>query len=736
MTFYSIPPFLTLCCFIALAVLTVLRGRKTQINILFFIICLLGSFLYIDILLAFNLKSAETALLISRIDHFFLVYLLPVYLHFFHAYLGVSNRKWLIQVAYAYAFVLMCLTQTPLYIPSMQQHFFGYYAKAGRLFFLFDAASLFVTVYALILILQAIRHAKNNARKNSLKYVFAGFGIMGLINALSVLPLHGYSIYPPGNFSFIPLAIFAVGLFRHDLLDMGILIQKSLIYSLLTACLTCIYALIIIAVDKIFKGFKFSDSIYFPILLLLVIALVFGPLKSKIQTVVDRLFYKGKYDYQKTITHVSRLIVSMLDYNEITKLLTDTIINTMKVEYCALFLGDASGSNFRNLATRGNYNLSKHSDSLPKETHLVKYMAACGLPVLRKNLRQQNTNFETSQALADMNLLKAEISLPLIFKESLKGFVIIGEKLSGDLFTTEDLDLLETLAGQSALAIENARSYKKIRDFSKSLEKKVAARTRDLEKALIEKERTQEQLIHSESLAAIGQLVAGIAHELNNPLASVTSLLQVTIEDLTCWDKQTQPDEDLIDDLKFADNELARAKSIVASLLSLSRQTQTYSEAVNLNIVVKDALRILCNQYKYHALNIIENYDQNLPDIPGNFANLGQVAMNLIQNAIQAADQEPATIFLETHFDKNARQVAFVCTDNGPGIPESVRPDIFKPFFTTKTPGKGTGLGLYLCHEIIRKHGGTLTLENTPGKGAKFLVRLPVDGKGITERDT
>jgi len=673
--------------------------------------------------------------LISRIDHFLLVYLLPVYLHFFHAYLGVSKRKWLIQSAYVYAFVLMCFTPTSLYIVSMQQHFFGYYAKAGRLFFLFDAASLFVTVYALILILKAIGRAKNSARQNSLKYVFAGFGIMGLINALSVLPLHGYSIYPPGNFSFIPLAVFAVGLFRHDLLDMGILVKKSLIYSFLTACLTCIYALIIIAADKLFKEFRFSDSIYFPILLLLVIALVFGPLKSKIQTIVDRLFYKGKYDYQKTIKHVSRMIVSMLDYNEITTLLTDTIVNTMKVDYCALFLGDAPDSNFRNLATRGNCNLSRYSESIPQKSHLVKQMAVHRQPVLRKNLQQYNTSFETSQALADMNLLKAEIALPLVVKDALKGILVIGEKLSGDLFTTEDLDLLETLAGQSALAVENAHAYQLIHDLNKNLEKKVAERTRNLEEALLEKERTQEQLIHSESLAAIGQLVAGVAHELNNPLASVTSLLQATTEDLTYWDKQTRPDEDLIDDLKFADKELARAKSIVASLLSLSRQTQTYSESVNLNVVVKDALRILFNQYKHYDLNITENYDQNLPDIHGNFANLGQVAMNLIQNAIQAANKEPATIFLETRFDKNTRQVAFVCTDTGPGIPESVRQNIFKPFFTTKAPGKGTGLGLYLCHEIVRKHGGSLTLGNPAGKGAKFVVRLPIDGEGMAEKD-
>lgn len=113
-----------------------------------------------------------------------------------------------------------------------------------------------------------------------------------------------------------------------------------------------------------------------------------------------------------------------------------------------------------------------------------------------------------------------------------------------------------------------------------------------LQEALSEKERTQEQLIRSESLAAIRQLVAGSAHELNNPLTSVTSLIQSTIEDLSQWDNSTLLDQDLIDNLRFADKELGRARLIVASLLGLSRQTQTYEEAVNLNLVIQDGLMI------------------------------------------------------------------------------------------------------------------------------------------------
>jgi two-component system, NtrC family, sensor kinase len=727
MTFYSIPPFLTLCCFTGLAALAIFYGSGTKTNRLFFTICVFGSFLYIDILFAFNARSAKAALWVSRTAHFFIVFAFPVYIHFFHTYLNISGRKWLIRSAYAYAFFLMCLTPTPFFIESMQKHYFGYFAKGGSLYFFSGLAACFVILYVLIELVNAIRKETNSFHKNRLKYLFAGFGIMGLMNVLNVFPIYGYSIYPPGNLSFFPLILFAVGLFKHDLLDTGIFIKKSLIYSILTAFLTCLYALIIIMADKVFKNFNFSDSIYFPICFFLLIAFVFGPLKSKIQAVIDGIFYKGKYDYQKTIKRVSQLIVSVLDYEEIGKLLMDTVVDTMKVRDYALFLWDASGSSFINFSSRGKPVDQGPPILINRETPLIKFMKNHRQPVMRKDLKQKISSPEIPEVLKDMDRLSAEIILPMIFEENLNGFIVLGEKLSGDLFTHEDMDLLETLAGQSSLAVENARSYKSLNDLKENLEKKVEERTIDLKNALSEKERTQEMLIRSESLAAIGQLVAGAAHELNNPLTTVTSLVQATIEDIEQWDEQKPLDPDLIDDLKYADKELGRARSIVASLLGLSRQTQTYSEAVSINSVVKDALRIMHNQYKHNGLEIVENYDRNLPDIRGNFANLGQVALNIIQNAIQSVIHNKGVIYLDTWFDPGKRRVVFSCKDTGPGVPESIRQDIFKPFFTTKEVGKGTGLGLYICHEIVRKHGGTLKLRESDGPGTVFEVTLPID---------
>ena len=434
MNLYSIPPLLTLCCFIGLAVLTVLRGSKTRVNILFFVICILGSFLYLDILLVFNVQSAQTALWISRIDHFFIIYLFPVYLHFFHAYLDISGRKRLVGFSYAYAGILMCFTPTPFYIVSMQKHYFGFFAKGGIIYPLFGLGVLFVTVYVLIIIYGAIRSEKSGIRKSRLKYVFTGFGIMGLMNGLNILPVLGYSVYPPGNLSFIPLVFFAVGLFKHDLLDMGILIKKSLIYSLLTALLTFMYALIIIIAGKVFKDFKFSDSIYFPILFFLLIAFVFGPLKTKIQSIIDRVFFKGKYDYQRTVKNVGKMITSVLDSNKIARQLLDTVVDVMLVNHCALFLSNPNGSGFMNFATRGKHCNSVRSKSMADDTFLVKFMKKHGQPLIKQDLMKRTAEPEIQSVISDMDALFAEIALPMIFKETLNGFIVLGEKLSGDLF--------------------------------------------------------------------------------------------------------------------------------------------------------------------------------------------------------------------------------------------------------------------------------------------------------------
>lgn len=247
--------------------------------------------------------------------------------------------------------------------------------------------------------------------------------------------------------------------------------------------------------------------------------------------------------------------------------------------------------------------------------------------------------------------------------------------------------------------------------------------------ALEEKDRTQQRLIQSESLAAIGQLVAGIAHELNNPLASTSSLIQTDIELINEQKDKRDIDNELLKDLEFSLKELKRVEMIVKSVLGLSRQTQTYVEDVDIKTVIEDALKVLHDQYKYSEVVIEKDYEENLPRVNGNFANLGQVFLNIIKNALQALPDGKGTIFLKTRYIKETNSVMIECRDTGVGIPTEVINDIFKPFFTTKDVGSGTGLGLYISHEIIKKHEGLISVSSKLGKGTTFTIDLPAKAR-------
>jgi two-component system NtrC family sensor kinase len=248
--------------------------------------------------------------------------------------------------------------------------------------------------------------------------------------------------------------------------------------------------------------------------------------------------------------------------------------------------------------------------------------------------------------------------------------------------------------------------------------------------ALLAQEMTQGRLIQSESLASIGQLVAGIAHELNNPLASASSFIQTDIELINEQQDKRKIDQEILQDLTYSLKELNKTKGIVKSILDLSRQTQTFEESVNMNDVIEDALRVLYNSYKHLQVTIEKNFDPSIPNIEGNFSNLGQVLINMIKNALNALPDGRGKISLSTSYQHETDGISVECRDDGHGIPPEIMKDIFKPFFTTKDVGTGTGLGLYVSYEIIKKHEGDISVSSEVGKGTTFTIELPCKRSG------
>ncbi len=238
-------------------------------------------------------------------------------------------------------------------------------------------------------------------------------------------------------------------------------------------------------------------------------------------------------------------------------------------------------------------------------------------------------------------------------------------------------------------------------------------RTRD--EALEEAHR---QLVQSEKMAAVGQLGAGIAHEVKNPLAGILGCAQLSL-------RKADKGSTLERNLQLIEKESKRCKTIVENLLKFARQEKAVLEPTDINSVVEDAIAIVSHQLELKQVKIKKNLADGLPQIHGNANQLQQVLMNLMMNAQQAMEGEPGAVMVSTR-QLDEKHVEIAVSDTGPGIPEQIQQRIFDPFFTTKPGGKGTGLGLSVSFGIIQDHSGEIFVTSTPGEGATFTVHLPV----------
>ena len=227
----------------------------------------------------------------------------------------------------------------------------------------------------------------------------------------------------------------------------------------------------------------------------------------------------------------------------------------------------------------------------------------------------------------------------------------------------------------------------------------------------------RDKLVHAEKMAAVGQLVSGVAHEVNNPLTAILGFTDLLMEN---------PDlpEGARKDLRVILQEAQRTKQIVQNLLSFARQMPPQRNSLQLNLILRRTIQLRAYDFNSHGVEVIEHFDEGLPEVVGDAHQLQQVFLNILNNAYDAVREVGRSARIEIMTTKAGEGVEVSFADNGEGI--SYPDKIFDPFFTTKEVGKGTGLGLSICYGIVKEHGGEILCHNNVGgKGATFIVRLP-----------
>lgn len=346
----------------------------------------------------------------------------------------------------------------------------------------------------------------------------------------------------------------------------------------------------------------------------------------------------------------------------------------------------------------------------------------------RNTLRALFDNLPSSIYIVDSNYMIMAVNMSRVRRQQATPNQLVGrrcyEKLYNRITPCPDCRVSETFAsGQSTSRISREQFESgeyvewEIDTFPIYNGASKPVQTIITEYDVTEKRLLEADLIQSEKMAAIGQLAAGMAHEIYNPLTAIIANAQMIRRMLPTVD------EDIYESLELIEHAGVRASQVIRGLLSAARKEDTDSDLIDLNQSIENTLSLLSHEIIRRPIVLHKELQQGMPQFVANQNHLQGVWTNLIMNALDAIDQKEGSVTITTSYANS--EYTIIIADTGKGIPKSQLARIFEPFFTTKMQGRGTGLGLSVCARVIKQHGGKITVESQPEKGTKFTIVLP-----------
>lgn len=630
---------------------------------------------------------------------------------------------------------------------------------------------------------------------------------------------------------FLPLT-FSWAIVRYRMMDVDLIFKRGVTYTLATAALVAVYFALVAVSAEVVHAKLPGAGVWGVFAAIIVTALLFDPLKQWIQRRVDRVFDRQSYDYRSTLIDFGRGLSSFTNLDALLHAIVDRLPRTLLVDRVAVFLreGDGTGS-WRLAAHHGLPDVvASHAMDLDF-LHFDEPTAGSHLFLENPQLALHLTpDQQRTAAIMDMNyFLPCRVGVPAGREWKVRDRTIavigLGRRAGGDFLSSEDMELLESLAGYIGIALQNARlyasleqkisEYERLKEFNENIvesinvgimavdpEERIESWNSQMEvmfalarqealhqplesvfpRELVEEFRRvkdqpgvhnlykfrletraeetrianvaiaplvsrdfrtvgrivlidditdqtqmEGQLAQAEKLSSIGLLAAGVAHEVNTPLAVISSYAQMLA-------RQVKGDVKLGPLLDKITQQTFRASEIVNGLLNFSRTSGTEYRETDLNAIIRDTLALLEHQFKTAQIHVETSLLSDLPSILGNAGKLQQVFLNLFLNAKDAmasgsnGSGEARTLRIATEMNGH---VSVSIADSGSGIaPEHLR-RIYDPFFTTKTARRdgqprGTGLGLAVTYGIIQEHSGKIHVESQIGQGTTFYLEFPM----------
>jgi len=681
---------------LSLATFVLLKGPRKKINQAYSLYAASSAIWAIFEAFGITAQDSSLALLLWRISHMGVIFIPVGFVHFVYCIVDIENKmKKIIFISYVTAFIFMVLNCTKLFILKVAPKFsFRWFINPGAFYYLFLPIWIYWVSYGLFELFKW-NSKSTGAKKNQLKYycwstLLAYVG--GIPNFFPTFNIEIPILMPFGTYSIIIYSAFTVyAILKHRLIDVKVALTRTGIF---------------IAVYTLVLGLPFAIAIWWkrqlldffgaswwtaPLILMALLATVGPFLYIFLQRRAENRLLREQKRYQKILKQASLGMTHLRDLRKLLDFITYILTKTVKISFAAIYLYDRQSDEYLLHAVRDKAEIA--FPKLALDNPLVDWINKKHSPIIYEEIKRQAEESKKLESLTQqLEKLNTSLCIPCFFEDKLIGFFLLGEKLSGDIYTQEDIDIFMTLANHAASAIENCWAYEELKEKEKLL-------------------------VEAEKLAAVGRLASNIAHEIKNPLAPIKTYTEFL--------------DEKIDDPKFRQDfkkvileETNRINHIVEQLINYGHPKKLNKSEVDIRQIIENTLHLLENDLKKENISVRQDYASTSQAILADPQQLKQVFLNILLNSIQALEKvtdRPKEIKIATYLSDDTFTIRI--QDTGCGIKKEELPFIFDPFFSTKD--RGSGLGLSIVQSIIKNHGGVILAESQLNQGTTFSINLP-----------
>jgi len=678
----------------------------------------------------------ESAIWWWKIGYIGVIFIPVFFTHFVYKFLELS-KKWLIKLIYFFGFIFSIADLfSNLFIGNVQFLFnqFYYISAPTILYDIFVLGFITFIFYSHILLLKAYRESRG-IKKSQIKYFLIATIPGFAAGSLEFLPVYGIPVYPYFHFVIIfsPFCV-SYAILRYRLMDIRIITRKIFIYILSAGFAYGIFYFLAWLYSSFFGGIFNKTSYILGLFIAPIFSVSFLWFYSLIQKIANKYLFFSLYSSQETMAKLTDELTNSIDLSKIVDSIADSIKNAMQLDRAGILLVDQGDGTIKyKIAKVIGFN-ETNGISLVQDNFLTQYLQKTQKPLVRdelqmiaKDLSDPNERQSFNQLSENMKRIEASLCLPMIISNKLIGIIVLGNKISGDAYTNEDLNLLSTLSKQAAIAVDNARLYSKVQDFSKTLQQKVDEQTKEIKEAYEVEKQAHEELKRTDEVKT--QFLVITNHHLRTPLTAINWYTDLLLSGKR--GKFSPKSKEIIDRIKTSTTDEIK---IVDDLLNVS-QFQLGKDMINPRpeVNMEEMLKQIKNnadvEIQQKGTYIKIEKESDIPLIPADESKLKVAITNIVDNAVKYTEKGGVTIKLKTENKK----LEIIIQDTGIGMNETELKNIFGKTFergekAQKLFATGKGIGLYLSAKIIEAHRGKVWAESAGhGKGSTLYIELPVN---------